>query len=124
MFLNKNWAHIGSKLELAESISVITGIPIKVLQGSSPLHFNVAQRVSWAADREITRSEDIAFYLLGLFDVQMVPLYVEGRKKAFLRLQEEFWNIGRTTQFSYGRAFTRTLASWFVGNVSEAILYT
>jgi len=89
IFFNKNWAPLGNKLELADSISAITGIPVKVLQGSSPLHCNVAQRLSWAADRETTRSEDIAYCLLGLFDVQMVPLYGEGPTKAFLRLQEE-----------------------------------
>jgi hypothetical protein len=43
-------------------------------------------RMSWAADRETTRIEDLAYYLLGIFGVNMPLLYGEG-KKAFLRLQ-------------------------------------
>jgi len=46
--------------------------------------------MSWAADRETTRPEDMAYCLLGLFDVTMPLLYGEGSERAFLRLQEEF----------------------------------
>lgn len=56
--------------------------------------FSVAQRMSWAANRETTREEDIAYSLMSLFDVHMPLLYGEGRK-AFIRLQEEImkdWN--------------------------------
>lgn len=42
----------------------------------------------WAAGRQTTRVEDIAYCLLGLFDVNMTPQYGEG-KKAFIRLQKE-----------------------------------
>jgi len=44
--------------------------------------------MSWASDRTTTRPEDIAYYLFGLFDVNMPLLYGEG-SKAFIRLQEE-----------------------------------
>lgn len=50
--------------------------------------------MSWAANRETTREEDIAYSLMSLFDVHMPLLYGEGRK-AFIRLQEEImkdWN--------------------------------
>jgi hypothetical protein len=43
--------------------------------------------MSWASKRK-TRIEDVAYCLLGLFDVNMPLLYGEG-DKAFLRLQEE-----------------------------------
>lgn len=89
IFYNKWWTKIGTRRGLAEIISTITGIPVKVFQGSSPLDCTVAQRFSWAADRETTRSEDIAYCLLGLFDVHMAPIYGEGKEKAFIRLQEE-----------------------------------
>jgi hypothetical protein len=49
---------------------------------------SVAKRFSWAALRETSRTEDIAYCLLGIFDVNMPLLYGEG-KKAFIRLQEE-----------------------------------
>ncbi|KAK0655719.1 hypothetical protein B0T16DRAFT_424448 [Cercophora newfieldiana] len=48
----------------------------------------VAQKMSWAAFRETTRVEDMAYSLLGIFDVNMPMLYGEG-EKAFRRLQEE-----------------------------------
>lgn len=44
--------------------------------------------MSWIAGRETTREEDVAYCLLGLFDINMPLLYREGRK-AFTRLQEE-----------------------------------
>jgi hypothetical protein len=44
--------------------------------------------MSWAAGRKTTREEDIAYCLMGLFDVNMPMLYGEG-PKAFVRLQEE-----------------------------------
>lgn len=45
--------------------------------------------MSWASQRQTTRSEDIAYCLLGIFDVNMALLYGEGGKKAFFRLQLE-----------------------------------
>lgn len=44
--------------------------------------------MSWAAKQTATRTEDIAYSLLGLFDVNMPMLYGEGQN-AFIRLQEE-----------------------------------
>lgn len=45
--------------------------------------------MSWAASRETTREEDLAYSLIGLFSCNMPMLYGEGGKRAFLRLQEE-----------------------------------
>jgi hypothetical protein len=42
--------------------------------------------MSWASKRETTK-EDMAYCLMGLFDVDMPLLYGEGEEKAFLRLQ-------------------------------------
>jgi hypothetical protein len=44
--------------------------------------------MSWASNRQTTRVEDIAYSLLGIFDINMPMLYREG-EKAFIRLQEE-----------------------------------
>ena len=89
IFCNRSWDEVGTKRGLASILSAITGVPLHVLQGSSPLDCTVAQRFSWAANRETTRSEDIAYCLLGLFNVNLAPIYGEGRVKAFTRLQEE-----------------------------------
>ena len=45
--------------------------------------------MSWASHRKTSREEDLAYSLLGLFDVNMPLLYGEGQEKAFLRLQSE-----------------------------------
>jgi len=44
--------------------------------------------MSWVASRVTTREEDIAYCLLGIFEINMPLLYGEG-SKAFIRLQEE-----------------------------------
>lgn len=70
-------------------ISQRTGIPISALeQPRSVPRFSVAQRMSWASHRKTTRTEDMAYCLLGLFQINMPLLYGEG-KRAFKRLQLE-----------------------------------
>lgn len=76
-------------LSLNDDISTTTGIDAEYLS-NPPLIVNasVACKMSWAARRTTTRKEDVAYSLLGLFDVNLPLLYGEGNK-AFLRLQEE-----------------------------------
>ncbi|KAI1407251.1 HET-domain-containing protein [Hypoxylon sp. FL1857] len=89
VFYSNSWENIGDRRELASDISTITGIEVALLQGRANLHaVSIAKKMSWAARRETTRVEDIAYCLLGLFDVNMPLLYGEG-SKAFVRLQEE-----------------------------------
>jgi Heterokaryon incompatibility protein (HET) len=99
LFLDQTWTVFGNKHSLHAVLSKITGIPSKVLTGVwSPQDCNVAQRMSWAAQRKTTKSEDIAYCLLGLFDIHMLPIYGEGPHKAFLRLQQEI--LGRWSDHS------------------------
>jgi len=86
-----DWNQLGTRHELSDLISQVSGIQVSVLQGHENEigKFSIAQRMCWASRREVTRSEDIAYCLLGLFDVNMPLLYGEGSKKAFIRLQEE-----------------------------------
>ncbi|KAF5230010.1 hypothetical protein FANTH_14021 [Fusarium anthophilum] len=85
---SKEWTVIGTKKSLASGIESATGIPITVLRGYHPSSYNVAERMSWASARTTTREEDLAYCLLGLFDVNMPLLYGEGAK-SFIRLQEQ-----------------------------------
>jgi hypothetical protein len=56
----------------------VTGIQIGILLGDDGLRgVSVAQRMSWASKRETTRVEDLAYCLMGLFDVFMPMLYGE-----------------------------------------------
>ena len=103
VFLSGSWDLLGSKADLADELQDITGIPSAVLRGQRRLSdTSVAQRLSWAAERETTRIEDEAYSLLGIFDVNMPTLYGEGRK-AFQRLQEEIMRQSPdTTLFAWG----------------------
>ena len=85
-FYDQDWVWIGTKRTMWALLSRITGINSEHLwnfQGAS-----VAQKMSWAANRQTTRTEDKAYSLLGLFNVNMPLLYGEGQK-AFRRLQHE-----------------------------------
>lgn len=88
-FFDQDWNFRTTKGDAVELLSGITGIDIEILRHEKPLSsVPVAQRMSWAAGRETTKTEDLAYCLFGIFDVNMPLLYGE-EEKAFLRLQEE-----------------------------------
>jgi hypothetical protein len=84
VFYNKDWGHLGTKFGLKWIVSEITGIR----DMENFMNASVAQKLSWASNRETTRVEDRAYSLFGLFGVNLPPLYGEGQN-AFLRLQLE-----------------------------------
>ena len=88
VFYSRDWIRIGTKMDLRKPISEITGIELRFLEGWPLEEVCVAQKMFWASGRKTTRAEDMAYCLLGLFDVKMPLLYGEG-DKAFIRLQEE-----------------------------------
>ncbi|KAF0325649.1 het domain-containing protein [Colletotrichum asianum] len=88
-FFTKEWTEIGTKSELMFKISKITGIDVSYLTDTRRIwSASIAARMSWASNRQTTRPEDMAYCLLGIFDINMPLLYGEG-SRAFLRLQEE-----------------------------------
>jgi hypothetical protein len=104
-FYDKDWIYHGSREDVAHDLAQVTNINLWLLHvghvsvqsltsdcstiADVLKRFSIADRMSWAANRETTRSEDIAYCLFGIFDVHLPPLYGEGAEKAFLRLQEE-----------------------------------
>ncbi|KAM5545418.1 hypothetical protein V8D89_001031 [Ganoderma adspersum] len=89
MFLSQDWAVIGPKYALVGIVQEITGISDEALLHITSLdQFSVAQRLSWASIRVTTRVEDLAYSLLGIFDINMPTLYGEG-ERALRRLQEQ-----------------------------------
>lgn len=91
VFYDAAWKQFGTKETLRTQISNITGIPGDVLNRPWLSSFySGAQRMSWASNRKTTRAEDIAYCLLGLFDVNMELMYGEGAHKAFQRLQLKY----------------------------------
>ncbi|ROW05700.1 hypothetical protein VMCG_05161 [Cytospora schulzeri] len=114
-FYNKDWAEIGTKVSLSSTLEKITSIPAALFTqawhtlcagGMARQSLNllsVAQKLSWAATRKTTRAEDIAYCLMGLFDVHMPLLYGEGEAKAFARLQAEIAkNTNDQSLFAWG----------------------
>jgi hypothetical protein len=91
-FYSADWQPFGTKEQLKAEISEITGINPLALSGDPLSNFNVAEKMSWAAERQTTRLEDKAYCLLGIFEVNMPLLYGEG-SRAFLRLQEHVMQV-------------------------------
>ncbi|KAI1432268.1 HET-domain-containing protein [Xylaria sp. CBS 124048] len=89
VFFDGRWKVLGDRKQLAQSICDITRIHIGALHDRNTVsEYSVAQRMSWVAGRQTSRHEDIAYCLLGIFNINMPLLYGEG-KNAFLRLQQE-----------------------------------
>ena len=55
-------------------------------------HVPISRRMQWAAKRQVTREEDRAYSLMGIFDVSISTAYGEGAERAFVRLLKEILN--------------------------------
>ncbi|EIW74851.1 hypothetical protein CONPUDRAFT_19246, partial [Coniophora puteana RWD-64-598 SS2] len=76
-------------------ISLITGIPSDQVHGFHPSsRMRVDNRMAWAAGRAVTRDEDAAYSLMGIFDVSIPIAYGEGQSRAFCRLVESIISAG------------------------------
>ncbi|KAI8692438.1 HET domain-containing protein [Fusarium sp. Ph1] len=129
-FYSQEWIYLGSRDAAAKTLELATGIPARVLFGQGLSGISVHHRMQWVATRSTTRPEDIAYCLLGIFDVNMPLLYGEGKKKAFQRLQEEIvktstdlsiflWTVPRNEQDGPDLEFRGPLAedpSWFTAS--------
>jgi hypothetical protein len=116
IFYDEYWNDIGTRRSLQSVLREITSVR-SIDEDETYRLASVAQKLSWAAQRQTTREEDIAYSLMGLLDINMPILYGEG-KQAFIRLQEEIlktsadesifaWN----TDESDSRRLTGLLAS-------------
>ncbi|KIN03460.1 hypothetical protein OIDMADRAFT_193192, partial [Oidiodendron maius Zn] len=96
-FYDRNWVRIGSVTQESDPESsflqtlgiIISFHPQYLINKSDIPLLPIAERMRWAAHRETTREEDIAYCLLGIFKVNMPIIYGEGKTKAFKRLQYE-----------------------------------
>jgi Heterokaryon incompatibility protein (HET) len=91
-FYDSTWLHLGGKERRVKELSSITGIPGKPLLYGEIRSRGIAAKFSWAAKRQTSRKEDLAYCLLGIFDINMPLLYGEG-SRAFQRLQEEILKV-------------------------------
>ncbi|KAG8215008.1 hypothetical protein J3R82DRAFT_8414 [Butyriboletus roseoflavus] len=65
-----------------------TGVPVEDLVNFKVGTRDIRSRLLWAARRTTTKVEDMAYCLLGIFDISLPAMYGEG-PRAFFRLQEE-----------------------------------
>ncbi|KAL1893739.1 hypothetical protein Sste5346_006240 [Sporothrix stenoceras] len=87
-FFAKDGVRLGDKNMLKSQIQEITGIPVSLLQGTSDVSsFDTEERFRWAAKRQTTRGEDLAYCLLGIFGISMSIHYGEGEEEATRRLK-------------------------------------
>ncbi|KAF4813320.1 Vegetative incompatibility protein HET-E-1 [Colletotrichum tropicale] len=112
VFFDRKWRRIETKINLASRISNTTKIDEITLISGNWSGASIARRMSWASTRETTRVEDIAYCLLGLFNVHMPLLYGEG-SRAFIRLQEEI--LRQSDDYS--------LFAWDASKVDESIAH-
>lgn len=88
-FFDMNWVFMGRRADLAAKIESVTGIEACFLDGSEAFRTaSIATRLSWQAARKTTEEEDMAYSLLGILGVSLVPTYGDG-KQSFLKLQQE-----------------------------------
>lgn len=88
-FYDSNWRFMGTRGQLAKPIQQITGIKTQFLTGAEDFRSAcIATKMSWMAGRQTTQVEDMAYSMLGIFNVSMKASYGDG-PLAFIKLQQE-----------------------------------
>ncbi|CAN9385099.1 unnamed protein product [Alternaria alternata] len=119
-FYTKQGGLIGGKSGMVDRIAEITGIPTDALQITPLSHFSIDQRMEWSEGRKTTRQEDLAYSLLGIFDIQMTLYYGEGRERAFARLKKKI----RKSQEAVGPTSEETKPVALQSNHFEFVLHS
>lgn len=105
-FFTQDWTLLGHKSGISHWISSQTRIHRQALEDCTTIkNFSIAQRMSWAAERTTTVVEDMAYCLLGIFDINMPMLYGQG-EGAFQKLQHEIIKVsGDQSIFAWAMEF-------------------
>jgi hypothetical protein len=88
-FYSRDRVRLGDKTSLEGQIQGITTITIEALRGRCLQDFTIQERFQWGEKRQTTKGEDMAYCLLGIFDVSMPLVYGEGQTNAIRRLKKE-----------------------------------
>lgn len=119
-FYDAEWKFMGTRADLADDLQWVTRIDKTYLTGPSAAreaslrNAIVATKMSWMAGRVTKQVEEIAYSMLGLFNVNLTPEYGEGCK-AFMRLQRAIlesstdesifaWIVPKQGPTCYGKA--------------------
>lgn len=119
LFYDAEWTEIGSRSYLQHDISRICSIATSHL--TNPIAASVATKMSWASRRRTTREEDLAYSLLGLFDINMSLIYGEGNE-AFFRLQSEIIRSSTDQSIFAWTLDSRSEASFLQGHEETGML--
>jgi ankyrin repeat protein len=87
-FFSKEGTLLGNKRSLEQTIQEITRVAAHAIRGDVLSQFSEEEILSWVANRQTKREEDIVYCLLGFFGVFMPLIYGEGHQNALERLQE------------------------------------
>ncbi|KAF9472272.1 hypothetical protein BDN70DRAFT_998245 [Pholiota conissans] len=97
-FYDRNWNQLTSSSndKSHEGVQDQIKLATSITTGELALHYMpnhpISRRMQWAAKRRVTRDEDTAYSLMGIFDVSMSIAYGEGTGLAFSRLLKEIIN--------------------------------
>ncbi|KAL1597934.1 hypothetical protein SLS60_008422 [Paraconiothyrium brasiliense] len=111
LFYNKHWHGCGSRNDYSpglsdqtqypfkdrsDHIADITKIDVSLLRLSNRRAIKrrldsipACQKMAWSSDRKTTKDEDMAYCLIGIFDIPHMYLKRGEGRRAFIRLQEE-----------------------------------
>ncbi|KAG2043149.1 heterokaryon incompatibility protein-domain-containing protein [Suillus americanus] len=110
-FFNKYWKPMTNDsndkrkeatTEILQTLEKATGIPRdEIYWQFNPGPSKVDERMTWAARRKTTRVEDVAYSLMGIFDVSLQIAYGEGGDRAFCRLIEAIMQAGNPSVLNW-----------------------
>ncbi|OAX37463.1 hypothetical protein K503DRAFT_771461 [Rhizopogon vinicolor AM-OR11-026] len=87
--------------KMMKTLERATGIPLDDISIYFSGSFGVDRRMAWAARRKTTRVEDVAYSLMGIFDVSLQIAYGEGGDRAFCRLIEAIMQSGNPSVLNW-----------------------
>ena len=87
-FYDRRWSLLGSSVQYDQQIEAATGISHWDFENLDQVCVGV--KMSWLSQRHTTRVEDMAYCMLGIFEINLPLIYGEG-EKAFVRLQREIF---------------------------------
>ncbi|CAI0643298.1 unnamed protein product [Colletotrichum noveboracense] len=132
-FYSASWSEIGRKPNNILDLLRITQIDAAVLDMGELDNISVAEKMRWLARRNTTKPEDMAYCMLGIFNVNIPLIYGEG-EKAFKRLQEEImrssddvsillWKAQESNSFTYRGALARNAIKFAQSTAPSTPLY-
>lgn len=99
VFYSREGARLGDKSSLAGHILDNTGVSPEAFLLKQPLStFSIEERFSWTDKRQTSEEEDMAYCLLGIFDVSLPLIYGEGRSNVIVRLRRAIKERSRNAE--------------------------